>query len=160
MNIPCWANMRNPSLPSPSGTSRCVGCIQPNRPILWDKIRSRSRSSVVTGRGGTVRASCGEKVLGRIVNICGQGLGVETYKSYNRFITSFSMPSIALSNSVSETFFHTSDSRIRWAMNYSNSQVRFVKDFANIRHTFKKSLISFTWSLTVNVRLAKLLRKL
>jgi hypothetical protein len=46
-----------------------------------------------------------------------EGRGV-TYKSCSRFITSFSMPSIALSNSASETDFQTSVSRIFCEMNY------------------------------------------
>lgn len=46
--------------------------------------------------------------------------GVEvTYTSYSRFITSFSIPSIALSNSASEADFQTSVSRIFCEMNYT-----------------------------------------
>lgn len=41
--------------------------------------------------------------------------------SYSRFITSFSMPSIALSNSASDAFFQTSEARICTAMNCTMS---------------------------------------
>ena len=40
-----------------------------------------------------------------------------THNSYNLFMTNFSMPSIALSNSASEEFLQTSHSRIRTEMN-------------------------------------------
>ncbi len=42
----------------------------------------------------------------------------DAYKSYSRFITSFSIPSIALSNSASEAVFQMSASRIFCEMNY------------------------------------------
>jgi hypothetical protein len=61
--IPCCANMRKPLLPSPCGMSRCFSSIHPNNAIRWDNTRSRSRSSAVTGRGGTIRATCGVNVL-------------------------------------------------------------------------------------------------
>ena len=81
-----------------------------------------------------------------------------THKSYSLFMTSFSMPSIALSNSESVAFRHTSLSRIRTEMNYYEDEP--AQRSAKESITLRKSLISFTWSLTVNVRLAKLLKKL
>lgn len=67
----------------------------------------------------------GEDDLGRegaMINLSGVLTGdavekEETHKSYKRFMTSFSMPSMALSNSVSDASLHTSVSRIRSEMN-------------------------------------------
>ena len=67
---------------------------------------------------------------------------VMTNNSYSRFITSFSMPSIALSNSASDVFFQTSEARICPEMNYGMSQKS--KDQAAPMLTFKKSLIILT----------------
>lgn len=59
----------NPLLPSPSGISRCFSFNQPKSAIRCDKTRSRSRSSVVIGRGGTARATCGVNVLPEVIGI-------------------------------------------------------------------------------------------
>ena len=84
-----------------------------------------------------------------------------TYNSYNLFITSFSMPSIALSNSASDAFFHTSHSRMRSEMNCDQRKSCALRGRELVRDlTFRKSLMSLTWSFTVNVRFAKLLRNL
>lgn len=73
----------------------------------------------MTGRGGIIRATAGVKVLNRYTLDASHSLQWEgqTHKSYSLFMTSFSMPSIALSNSASVAFFHTSVSRMRSAMN-------------------------------------------
>ena len=115
--LPCSANIKNPLLPSPSGISRCFSSNQPNRAIRCDSTRSRSRSSVVIGRGGLACFNWGVKVLeqhepAKLVHTAHQ-----TDKSYNLFMTSFSMPSIALSKSASEAFFQTSHSLICAAIN-------------------------------------------
>ena len=83
-----------------------------------------------------------------------------THKSYSRFMTNFSIPSIALSNSTSDAFFHTSHSRIRSEMNFDHDQVTDCIEIYAQALTFRKSLINLTWSLIVNVRFAKLLRNL
>ena len=63
-----------------------------------------------------MRATCGVNVLPKArlempMKVRG------AYKSYKRFMTSFSIPSIAFSNSASDAFRHTSVSRIRVEMN-------------------------------------------
>ena len=60
---PCCANNKKPFVPSAVGMSRCAGCIHPKRDIRCNKTRSRSKSSVVIGRGGFERAIWGVKVL-------------------------------------------------------------------------------------------------
>ena len=74
-------------------------------------------------------------------------------------MTSFSMPSIALSNSASEALRQTSDSRILPEMNYFRT-VSAATNPGSRTLTFRNSLISFTWSFTVNVRFVKLLKNL
>ena len=73
--------MRNPLLPSPSGISRWVSSIQPKSAIRCERTRSRSRSSAVTGRGGTRRATWGVNVLGdkEIYKERKRGAGKERY---------------------------------------------------------------------------------
>lgn len=48
-----------------------------------------------------------------------------THKSYSLFMTNFSIPSIALSNSASDVLFHTSHSRIRIEMNCDHGYVMY-----------------------------------
>ena len=54
-----------------------------------------------------------------------------THKSYSLFMTSFSIPSIALSNSASEALAQTSLSRIRTAMNYYQDELNAMRDVIN-----------------------------
>ena len=54
-----------------------------------------------------------------------------THKSYSLFMTSFSIPSIALSNSASEALAQTSLSRIRTAMNYYQDEWYVTRDEMN-----------------------------
>ena len=49
---------------------------------------------------------------------------MSTHNSYNLFMTSFSMPSMALSNSASDAFLQTSHSRIRTEINYGQDEPR------------------------------------
>jgi hypothetical protein len=60
---PCCANNKKPFVPSAVGTSRCAGCIHSKSAVRCDKTRSRSKSSVIIGRGGFVRAIWGVNVL-------------------------------------------------------------------------------------------------
>ena len=85
--------------------------------ILCARIRSRSRSSAVTGRGGVSRGREGVNMLEDGVNEGGHSECQATNKSYNLFMTSFSMPSMAFSNSASDAFRQASDSLIFVAMN-------------------------------------------
>ena len=66
-----------------------------------------------------MRATCGVNVLmtPHISGLVSGNAGRRTHKSYNRFMTSFSIPSIAFSNSASDALRHTSVSRIRVDMN-------------------------------------------
>ena len=99
---------------------------------------------MVTGRGGMARATCGVKVLRNGQESCDYEYKI-TYNSYSLFMTSFSIPSIALSNSASDAFFHTSHSRMPSEMNCDQHKSCALRERELVRDlTFRKSLMSLT----------------